>query len=199
VGTSSSDLAVLAYNEPVPKQAMVRRNAGAQITETCPTLTDVEFSIPLVAPDMRKYSTQQQTARVVLPTPIISPLALPFSSGLPVTFPGGTPPESVTISALNAGTFETRPQLTLTGPITGPAIVNARSGQQISYSGLSMGATDVLTIDTDNRQSFLNGAFYPADPFSSWWVLSPGTSTIYVSGASAGGATLTMTWSSAWQ
>lgn len=199
IGTSSSDLATLVYGEPVPKQAAVRRNAGTQITESCPTLADVVFTIPLVAPDMRKYSTQQQTAQVVLPVPIISPLTLPFGSGLPVTFPGGTPPESVTISALNSGTFETRPQLTLSGPINGPAIVNATAGQQISFSSLNMAATDVLTIDLDNKQSFLNGAFYPADPFSSWWVLQPGTSTIYVSGASPGGATLTMTWRSAYQ
>lgn len=198
IGTSSSDLATLVYGEPVPKQALVRRNASSKVSETYPTLADVVFSIPLVAPDPRKYSTQLQTASVVLPVPIINPLVLPFASGLPVSFPGGIPPESVTISALNSGTFETRPQLTLTGPVTGPAIVNATAGQQISFSSLTLAATDILTIDLDNRQAFLNGQFTAADPFSSWWVLQPGTSSIYVSGASPGGATLTMTWRSAW-
>jgi hypothetical protein len=176
----------------------MRRNGSASVTETCPTLVDVIFTIPCVCPDPRKYATLQQSDQVILATPIVSPLILPLSSGLPVTAPGGTPASTVTLSAVNAGTFETRPQLTLTGPINGPSIVNATTGQQISYSNLSMGATDVLTIDTDNRQSFLNGSFYPADPFSSWWVLQPGQTTVYASGVTPGGAALTMNWSSAW-
>lgn len=202
-GTSSSDLATFALQEPVPKQVQVRRNGGAQITENCPTLTSVDFQVPMVAPDMRKYSVQQQSASVILPVPIINPLALPFTG--PVTFPGGVPPESVTLSALNSGTFETRPSLTLTGPITGPAIVNANTGQQISFSALSLGPSDVLEIDTDNRQCFVNGQFFPADPSSSWWVLqggtpqTPGLTTVFVSGVTPGGAQLSMTWSSAWQ
>lgn len=196
-GTSSSDLATFALLEPVPKQVSVRRNGGAQITETCATITSVDFQIPMVAPDMRKYSVQPQSDSVILPVPIINPLALPVTG--PVVFPGGVPPESVTLSALNAGTFETRPQITLTGPITGPSVVNATSGQQISFSGLSLGATDVLEIDTDNRQCFVNGGFQPADPSSSWWVLEPGTTTVFVSGVTPGGAQLSMTWSSAWQ
>jgi hypothetical protein len=201
-GTSSSDLATFALLEPVPKQVQVRRNGGSSIPETCPTLTSVDFVVAMVAPDMRKYSTQQQSASVILPVPIINPLALPFTG--PVTFPGGVPPESVTITALNIGTFETRPSLVLTGPIAGPAIVNANTGQRISFSGLSMAATDVLEIDTDNRQCFLNNQFYPADPSSSWWVLqggtpdNPGLTTVFVSGVTPGGAQLSMTWSSAW-
>lgn len=201
-GTSSTDLATFALLEPVPKQVRVRRNGGAPVPETCPTLTSVDFSIPMVAPDPRKYATQPQQASVILPVPIINPLVLPATG--PVTFPGGVPPESVTITALNAGTFETRPQLTLTGPITSPAIVNANTGQQITYSGLTLGASDVLEIDTDNRQSFRNGQFQPADPSSSWWVLqggtpeNPGVTTVFVSGTTPGGAQLSMTWSSAW-
>jgi len=57
----------------------------------------------------------------------------------------------------------------------------------------------VLTIDTDNRQPFLNGAFYPADPQSAWWVLNSGDSQIYLAGTTPGGATLTISWRSAWQ
>lgn len=204
VGTSSTDMAVLVRNEPVPKQITFRRNASASVAETSSTLTDVTFAVPIVAPDPRKYAVGTQSDQVILPTPIVSPLTLPLTSGLPVTAPGGTPPESVTLSALNAGTFETRPQISLSGPITGPAIVNATTGQQISYSNLTLGPADVLTIDTDNRQSFVNGVFTAADPFSSWWVLqggtpqNPGLTTVFASGTTPGGAILTMTWSSAW-
>lgn len=198
IGTSPSDLSVFTYNEPVPKQAAVRRNGSASITENCPTTVDAVFTIPLVAPDPRKYSVTQQTAQAILPVPVISPLALPFSSGLPMYFPGAIPAEASAITVTNAGTFETRPQITVTGPVTSPAIVNATYGQSVSFTGLVMGATDVLTIDTDNRQSFLNSAFYPADPFSQWFVAQPGPNLIYLGGITTGGATLTCSWSSAW-
>lgn len=198
VGTTSTDLAVLTYGEPVPKQAQVRRNAGAAITEAYPTLTDVVFTIPLVAPDPRKYATTAQQVQVVLPAPVVSPLALPFSSGLPVAFPGGFLPEASSAVATNTGTFETRPQLTVNGPVTSPVIVNATLGSAISFTGLIMGASDVLTVDTDNKQTFLNSVFYPADPQSSWWVLEPGDNTVYLSGVTSAGATLTVSWSSAW-
>lgn len=197
-GATSTDLATLLYNEPVPKQVQVRRNGGAAITEQAITLTDVIFTIPLVAPDPRKYSPLVQTDTVILAPPIVSPLTLPLGSGLPVTAPSASPPDSATVTAVNAGSFETRPSISLTGPITGPSIVNATTGQQISYSGLTLGPADVLTIDTDNRQSFVNGVFTPADPFSAWWVLQPGSTTVYASGQSPGGAALTISWSSAW-
>jgi hypothetical protein len=198
-GVTGADMATLVYGEPIPKQASVRRNGGAAITETYPTLADVVFVVPLVAPDMRKYGVQQQSAQIILPAPPSNPLILPFASGLPVTFPGGLPPESVSVTVTNLGTFETRPQLTVTGPVVSPSVVNATSGQAISFSGLTLGASDVLTIDTDARQSFLNGAFAPADPQSAWWVLSPGDSQIYLAGTTPGGSTLSISWRSAWQ
>ena len=45
-----SDLGTFSYDEPVPKVAYVRRNASAGVTETCPTLCDVVFTVPLVSP-----------------------------------------------------------------------------------------------------------------------------------------------------
>ena len=198
VGITPGDLTVFTYNEPVPKQALVRRNGGAMITEVLPTLCDAEFTIPLVAPDPRKYAVQAQSAQVTLPPPVVNPLVLPFASGGPMAFPGGIPPETITVPAGNAGTFETRPQITLTGPITGPQLVNGRTGQAISFTSLTLAASDLLTIDTDTRQCFLNGRFYAADPVSAWWVLQPGTTPIYVTGTTPGGAVLTVTWASAY-
>jgi hypothetical protein len=199
IGTSNTDLTTFVYNEPVPKMALVRRNGSAAITETYPTLCDVIFTIPLVAPDPRKYAVMPQSTASLLPAPPLFPLVLPFTTGLPQVFPAtGLPEDQGAFTAVNSGTFETRPQITVTGPITGPQIINATAGQGITFSNLVMAATDVLTLDTDTRQSFLNGAFYAADPASQWWVIEPGTSTIYLAGATLGGAGLTMTYSSAW-
>jgi hypothetical protein len=191
-----NDLAMLVYNEPVPKLAYVRRNASAAITESYPTLTDVVFSVPLVAPDPRKYATTPQTVSLVVPAPIVNPLALPFS--LPVSFPGNIPPSDTSVTALNVGTFETRPTITVTGPITSPAIVNAVTGQQVSFTGLTLGSTDQLTLDMDNRQASLNQNFQATDVSSAWWVLEPGSTQVYLDGVTSGGATLTMQYQSAW-
>jgi len=196
IGTSSTDLTTFTYNEPIPKQAQVRRNGSAAVTETYPTMDDVIFTIPLVAPDPRKYAVQSQSAQIILPAPPDNPLTLPVTG--PVVFPGGIPAGASSVTALNLGTFETRPQLTVTGPVQNPAIVSATLGEQISFTGLTLGTSDILTVDTDSRQALLNGSFYPADPYSAWFVLEPGPSVIYLAGQSTGGATLSLTWSSAW-
>ena len=192
-----NDLATLTYNEPVPKLAYVRRNASAAITETYPAaLGDVVFTIPLVAPDPRKYATAPQTVQLVVPVPVVNPLALPFS--LPVSFPGNIPPSDSSVTALNAGTFETRPSITVSGPITSPAVVNAVTGQQVTFAGLTLGPADQLVLDMDSRQSFVNNVFYAADVSSAWWVLEAGATQVYLNGITSGGATLTMTYSSSW-
>jgi hypothetical protein len=190
-----NDLAVLQYDEPVPKVAYVRRNASAKIGEKCPTLCDVVFTIPMVAPDPRKYGTPPQSAGLVAAAPSPSALSLPFS--LPVSFPGNIPPSSTSVTAVNSGTFETRPTVVITGPITSPGVVNANTAQAVTFTGLSLGPTDQLVLDMDSRQALLGGVFQPADVSSAWWVLQPGATQIYLNGITTGGASLTVGWSPA--
>lgn len=192
-----SDMATFTYNEPVPKIAYVRQNGSANIGMTKPTLCDVEFTIPLVAPDPRKYSTIPLMATATLPAPVINPLTLPVT--LPTGFPGSTPPIDSAVTCVNSGTFETRPVITVAGPITSPSIVNAVTAQAITFTGLELAATDQLVISTDARQAFLNGVFAPADVQSAWWVLEPGSTQVYLTGENfSGGAVLVVSWSSAW-
>lgn len=192
-----SDLATFTYNEPVPKQAFVRQNGSASIQMTYPTLCDVEFSIPLVAPDPRKYSTIPLLATATLPAPVINPLTFPVT--LPIGFPGSTPPIDSAVTCVNSGTFETRPVITVAGPVSSPSVVNAVTAQAITFTGLDLAATDQLIISTDARQAFLNGVFYPADVQSAWWVLNPGSTQVYLTGENfSGGAVLVVSWSSAW-
>lgn len=195
-----SDLAAFQYNEPVPKLAYVRRNASADVTETYLTLTDVTFSIPLVAPDPRKYSPNVTTQSSLTPQAPASPLALPFSSGFPVTFPAQAVAGSEGILAVNAGTFETRPIVVVTGPVTSPSVNNASTGQSVTFSGLVLPAAAQLTLDLDARQAYVGGVFQPADPSSSWWVLSPGTQLVTLTGAAGttGGSSISMSYSSSW-
>lgn len=186
-----SDLATLRWDEPVPVQMGVRRSGP--ILETYATLNEAVFSVPLIAPDPRKYSTvlHQVTATQASPAPGLAPPLTP-----PFTLPPGAPPMAVV--CVNAGSFETRPLITITGPVSNPAVVNQTTGQSISFTGTTLAAGDVLTIDLAARQAYLNGTYRTADTFSSWWVLPPGSTTVQASGAAGTGSTMTVAWRDAW-
>ncbi len=188
-----SDFAVLTWNEPVPKQVTVRRSG--KVSEKYPDRLSVTFTVGLVAPDPRKYTVQSQTVSVTAQPPpqgaATVPVTVPFTMIAQV--PGGT------VTAANNGTFETRPVVTITGPVTSPALVNVTTGQKVSWSGLVLGSTDVLQVDFNTGQAWLNGTYRSADLFSSWWVLQPGiTTTIQLYGSGSGGSSMQVTWQDAW-
>lgn len=172
-----SDLGLFVYNEPVPKQALVRRSG--RIPETYPTLADVTFTVGLIAPDPRKYAvgvkTVSGTAVPATQIGITIPTTVPFT--LVAQVPGGT------VGVNNAGNFETRPVVTISGPITSPALTLLGTGEVVSWTGLVLAAGDNLVVDFGNRQAFLNDSYRPADVFSAWWVLPKGSSTIQLSGS----------------
>jgi hypothetical protein len=193
-----SNLATLRYDEPVPKQMLVRRSG--KITGKPLTLTDIQFTIPLVAPDPRKYGTVLQSvtfnAAPATGGGAVMPITLPMV--LPPLAPGGS------IAVTNAGTFETRPLITITGPVAAPALVNVTTGQTVSWSAVTVPAGQPFAADFSLAQATLNGAYRSADPFSSWWNLPPGpgvpggTSTIAVQGQSDSGASVQIQWYPAW-
>jgi len=187
-------LGTFTYNEPIPKQAMVRRSG--RLAETYMTLSEVEFSVLMTAPDPRKYSTTLHTQTTsfgnnVTPTGIVIPTTVPWSSP-------SIPPQG-SMSCINAGNFETRPVITIRGPITGPQLISLTQGYAVTWNSLALSATDVLVVDMDLKQAILNGnVVYPADFNSAWWVLSPGTTEIQLGGTTPGGASITVSWRDAW-
>lgn len=195
-----SALATFTYDEPVPKQAAVRRSG--RVTEAYLDLCEVTFTIGLIAPDPRKYGTQVKTAGPVnaLPSTLIG-WTLPFT--LPLSTPAQPPSGSVAVA--NAGNFETRPLATVTGPITSPAVTNVTTGQTVSWTGLALGAADVLVIDFSAAQGFVNGTYVAADLNSSWWNLpggdsiTPAVSTIQLTGQASAGASMSVTWQDAFE
>ena len=188
-----SDLCTFTYDEPIPKQAQVRRSG--KITETYPTLADVTFSVALIAPDPRKYSAQQHSVTVVaLPSNTIG-FTSPFTS--PFTPPAQPPAGAAAIT--NAGDFESRPVITIQGPVTAPTLANVTTGQIVSFSQLVLGATDELEVDFTVAQARLNGVYRSADLSSSWWTLPPGASTVQLGGQVGSGASMAIAWSDSWQ
>jgi Phage tail protein len=187
-----SDLATFTINEPIPKQALVRRSG--KVPETYTDLGAVTFTIGLVAPDPRKYSAQQLIAQANAAPSTGIGFVSPFTS--PFTPPAQPPSGSVIIT--NTGSFETRPLVTVTGPVTSPSLTNVTTGQTVSWSGLVLGPSDVLAADFSLAQGLLNGVYRPADLFSSWWTLPPGVPcTVLLGGTAGAGASISVAWRAA--
>jgi hypothetical protein len=203
-----SDLATLTYDEPIPKQAAVRRSG--KVTEGYPTLADVVFTVGLVAPDPRKYGTVQRSLPIGLAPPspgggMVEPFTVPFSLA--------TAPPPATAIVTNAGNFETRPVAVILGPVSGPTLANQTTGQTVSWSAVVLDAGDVMVIDFLNKQAFVNpttpsytpgipstgGTYYPADVSSSWWAIGPGPNTVNYGGDAGAGSTASLYWSDAYE
>ncbi len=185
-----SDLATFTYNEPVPKTLQVRRSGV--VKELSYTLADVTFDVLLIAPDPRKYGAASTVT--VIANSQTEGITYPIT--YPITFPAQAPPGAATVT--NAGNFETRPTITVRGPIVAPALYNQASGQSISFSTLTLGATDTLVLDLLERIAYLNGSAIGADLWSAWWVLQPGTAQVVLQGEGGAGAQMTISYSDAW-
>lgn len=96
----------------------------------------------------------------------------------------------------NAGNAKTHWKLSIAGPITNPVITNNTTGQSIAFSGLILNGTQVLTLDSFDSTAVVNGEsvdIFIASGFS-WWSLSPGNTSITVSGTTATTAAATLFW-----
>ena len=185
----------LTVYETVARQATVRRS-GKPLAQR---LTDrvVDWSIQVTAADPRLYAVGESS----------TVLSLPLVSGglvLPLTFPMSIP-ATVAISDTtlrNEGTIETRPVITIAGPVSQPQVtVTGPDGvaRTLLYSG-DIAAGDTLVLDTDARTVLYNGlANRRALLTGPWAGLPPGDSGVaFRAGAYSAAATCTITYRSAW-
>lgn len=187
-----SELALWRLDETIPKQLMVRRSGPLAEKVLSPLAS--EFTIGLIAPDPRKYGTTQHVTTVNwagVAGGVAPPLTPPF------TLPAAPPQMVVTVT--NAGSFETRPTITIAGPVTGPGITNLTTGQRLSWPTLTLGAGDYLVVDLLAQAGYYNGSYRPADlGGSAWFSCPPGATTIQMTGTAASGANMTVAWRDAW-
>jgi hypothetical protein len=184
--------------ESTPKQATVRRSGkllAQHVTDRIAT-----WSVMVTAADPRRYGTILQTGTTGLPT---TSGGLTFPATFPVTFSATT--VSGQINAVNAGSMDTRPVLTITGPVVAPtvsALYPDGTVRQLIYSQ-DLAAGDVLVIDTDAHTVVLDGVTSRRRfmTVSAGWPTIPANGSVnyqFQSGTYNATATLTATWRSAW-
>jgi hypothetical protein len=184
--------------EATPKQAVVRRSGkvlAQYVTDRVAT-----YSVLVTAGDPRRYSTTLQSGTTGLPS-TTGGLAFPVT--FPITFSATT--VSGQINAFNGGSMDSRPVLTIAGPVVAPtvsALYPDGTVKQLIYS-LDLASGDVLTIDTDAHTVILNGSVSRRrfmTVASGWPAIPAGSSVIYQfqSGTYNASAMLTATWRSAW-
>lgn len=199
-----SDLAKLRYDEPVPKFTWVRRSG--KVTEAYPTLSDVTFTIGLVAPDPRKYAASSRSLRIgLLAASAGGGMVVPFT--VPFTLNAASPPGASVVT--NGGDFVSPPVVVLVGQVGAPTVSNLSAGSTVSWSSLNLGTGDVFVIDFLNKQAFVNpstvsrvpgvpstgGTYWPADISSAWWDLAPGDNVVQYGGNAGSGSSATFYWS----
>jgi hypothetical protein len=184
--------------ETTPRQAVVRRSGkvlAQHVTDRTAT-----WSVLVTAADPRRYGTTLQSGTTGLPS---TTGGLTFPVTFPVTFSATT--VSGQINAVNSGTLDTRPVLTIAGPVVAPtvsALYPDGTVRQLIYSQ-DLATGDSLVIDTDAHTVVLNGATSRRRfmTVSGGWPTIPAGSSVnyqFQSGTYNATAMLTATWRSAW-
>lgn len=181
-------LGVLEVYDPVPWRAEVYRADRPRFAIESPTYA--RFSVPLAAPDPRRYALAERSGVTNLSsitTGVSAPVSAPVSAG------GGTGSQIV---ALNDGTEEAPVRLELAGPLTNPVITHTESGGRIALA-ITILAGDVLVIDTYDKTVLLGGVNRRPSVTGSpdWFLLQPGVNAIRLAASSTDPAgTLTARW-----
>lgn len=153
-----------------------------------------EITLQLESTDPRIFDNTESTDMVSLPT---AGGGLNFPSTFNRTF--GAVSTGGTITANNAGTFDTPVVLRVDGPATDPIIENVTAGKTLELD-IELGASDFIEFDTEERTVLLNGTAsrYSLLRRSGWFDLAPGNNQLDFRAATTTAATLTATWRSAW-
>lgn len=167
-----------------------------EILTTPISALSVDFSIQLVAPDPRKFSSTPTTFATLLATAgtggVMYPVTYPVAYGVP-----GAPGALV---LTNNGTAEADPLCVLKGPLTNPSLVRADTGDTVTYNG-TLGATDTVTIDFSTGNVTLNGVNRRALVSALQWFSVPAQSSInlmFRSASLADTGTLSVTLGDTW-
>jgi len=144
----------------------------------------IRTQITFFAPDPKYYD---DTATTLVINPLTSPGGRSYSRTFNYNY-GASIPNLFTVT--NNGWATTNPQITVTGPVSNPTITNTTTGQFLTVN-VTLGTTDVLVLDLENKNITLNGS--PARNLlangSQWFGANPGSTTFSFSGTAGTSAT----------
>jgi Phage tail protein len=190
-GTRLAELSV--GERSLTRRAMVRLSAGVKLVDVSPYT--FEFSLQVTAPDPRRYSADEHVLDCGLPrrgAGLDFPLRLPFSFGEPV---------DGRITTTNAGTVDTAPLWTISGPCELPRIANTTTGEELTFD-ITLGIEEQLLVDADARTVRLAGGASRRNtlrPGSAWFTLPPGPTQIaFHAWTFNERARLSVSWRDAW-
>lgn len=190
---------VLAVYEHDATQLDVRLAGRVRFDRSLAEGRHVEFEVPLVAADPRRYGLVEQSvtfgteAAEAAGDGFEFDLELDFEFGSEGVITGGTLVDV-------AGTIATPPHFTFRGPCAQPSIANLTTGETWRWSG-SLLAGERLEVDVDAATVLLNGTgnrYYLVHPSSVWWLLLPGRNVLSYAAAGAGTGDVTVKWRPAW-
>ncbi|UFU14641.1 phage tail family protein [Curtobacterium sp. C1] len=184
----------------LPGWLSARQVKGRTTKGAIPIDTDFQFNVEraialeFTCPDPLIYDTVVQTQSTGLPSPTAG---LTFPASAPFVFGAST---GGSLQFVNIGNVPGPMVMTITGPVTNPIL---RIGNLYLGFNITLGASDVLVIDTAAHTATLNGTAARANLVmagSSWLQVPPGTVTVQVasSDSAAVAATFTGTFSSSW-
>lgn len=161
---------VLTVFEDECRQVVARRSDRLLLRQTDGL---VEFQIPLVAADPRKYGCDTRSLAV------------------------GTATDA---TATNHGTIDAFATATITGPVGTPTLVNVSTGDELPVD-IALAAGEQLDVDFDLHLVTVGGASVRSALLSGyrWWTLAPGDNVVRLEGyGTDGGTRLELRWRDAW-
>ena len=179
------------------RQSNVRVSDRQLVVDYPYTRHFAQASVTFWATDPKIYDSTTQTTIITLPL-------YNGGAGWPIVWPTswGSASTVGTASVTNSGNIETRPLLSLAGPVTNPSLTNLTTGQSLTFQGLTLGAGDTLVVDLHAHTAILNGTTNERGLLTAgsvWWTLAPGATTVqYTANTTLTGSQLTVSWQSAW-
>lgn len=157
-----------------------------------------KVALKFLATDPRRYSNALSSA-------VTSPPSAPVGITWPITWPvsWGTSTSGGTVFAANVGDWPTPPTITITGPLTAPAVYRQDTGAVLEFN-TTLTASNVLVIDVLGGVATLDGAIANSlltdrsAPISSF-LLPPGSTGLALrASVTDPSATMTVAWRSAY-
>lgn len=156
-------------------------------------MTEIQFL--LYAEDPRIYDNVLMNT--VIPFGGQATTGFGFDFGFDLSFGASVPPDGAFI--INSGNRPTPLIFTISGPVVDPRIINDAESKSMNFS-ITLGASDVLVIDTSNKTVLLNGSTNRRNALltQDWFFLNVGSTFIRFGGASGTG-TLSVSYRNAWR